>query len=208
MWVGRRGSRSECCALSPIPSPVGSCHSHTHHGCGRLINAKQPIHCSFHLNKPLEQGGGRHCGGKDSKPPSRVPWFCRGAITESSCLQLHCRRQQEGREGGWRPCWAHGGERDTEETPVGTCHLVPGGPRQGSLWSRNMSLIQEGGEGARARVYVCMEVVWLRPCFILPSTDSPTDSELSHIRVCIHSSVGPDRGLGKGRVLSAPVSTP
>lgn len=41
-----------------------------------------------------------------------------------------------------------------------------------------------------------------------PPHTPPLDSKLGHIRVCVHSSVGPDRGLGEGRVLSAPVSTP
>lgn len=97
---------------------------------------------------------------------------------------------------------------------VQTCHLVPGGPRQGSLWSSNMSPIQ-GGRERCVCMHACMRVrvcearrYGSHPCITRPSTDSPVDSELGHIRACVHSSVGPDRGLGEGRVLSTPVSTP
>lgn len=98
---------------------------------------------------------------------------------------------------------------------MGSCHLVPGGPRQSLLWSRNVSLIQEGGEVcvcgcvcACKHIYVCMCGLAYISALHSPQHTPPLDSKLGHIRVCVHSSVGPDRGLGEGRVLSAPVSTP
>lgn len=41
-----------------------------------------------------------------------------------------------------------------------------------------------------------------------PPQDPPLASKLGHTRLCVHSSAAPDRGLGEGSVLNAPVSTP
>lgn len=42
-------------------------------------------------------------------------------------------------------------------------------------------------------------VIWLTTLpSTLPSQDPPLEAKLDHVRVCGHSSVAPDRGLGEG----------
>lgn len=62
---------------------------------------------------------------------------------------------------------------------------------------------------------VCARVVCACVCGLIhmsaihsPPQDPPLASKLGHTRLCVHSSAAPDRGLGEGSVLNAPVSTP
>lgn len=87
----------------------------------RAVNAKQPFHCSSHLQSPWAHEGGGHCKGVDPKTLPTVARFCRGIGVGIRLPQPRCGKP------GWGRVVPTLGTSGGEGHPRRMCLLVPEG---------------------------------------------------------------------------------